>query len=424
MNNLCVVGLQWGDEGKGKIVDALSNDFDIVVRYQGGNNAGHTVVIGDEEFILHLVPSGILRPDKLCVIGNGVVVDPAGLLHEMDELRHRNVAIEGSLAVSDRAHVVFHYHKILDKLQEADPTGRRIGTTGRGIGPCYADKMSRVGIRMGDLLNEAMLAERLRANLAQKNRLFERVYEASPLDFDSIFEEYRGYGERLRDVIQDTVALLQAGERNGKQILFEGAQGALLDVDFGTYPYISCSNASTSGVTTGTGLPPKSVHRVLGIMKAYCTRVGEGPFMSELTGELGEHLRQGGGEFGATTGRPRRCGWFDAVAVRHTARVCGADTIALTKLDVLSGLQNLSIAVNYNLRGRQLDTLPADVVALDQCEPVYETLPGWQEDISGCRSFAELPANARAYVEAIEERVGVPIESISIGRDRGAVIAR
>ncbi len=424
MNNLCVVGLQWGDEGKGKIVDALSNEFDIVVRYQGGNNAGHTVVIGDEEFILHLIPSGILRPDKLCVIGNGVVVDPAGLLHELDELRQRNIALDGNLAVSDRAHVVFPYHKMLDKLQEADPAGRRIGTTGRGIGPCYADKMSRVGIRMCDLLDETTLAERLRANLAQKNRLFERVYESEPLDFDGVFEEYRGYGERLRDVIQDTVTLLRQADRDGKRILFEGAQGALLDVDFGTYPYISCSNASSSGVTTGTGLPPKSVGRVLGIMKAYCTRVGEGPFMSELTGDLGEHLRQGGGEFGATTGRPRRCGWFDAVAVRHTAGVSGADSIALTKLDVLSGLQNLSIAVNYKLSGRQLDVLPADVGALDQCEPVYETLPGWREDISGCRSFSELPANARAYVEAIEERVCVPVESISIGRDRGAVIAR
>ena len=424
MKNLCVVGLQWGDEGKGKIVDALTEKFDIVARYQGGNNAGHTVVVNGEKFVLHLIPSGILHPDKLCVIGNGVVVDPAALLSEIAELGGRGISVEGNLAVSDRAHVVFPYHKLLDRLQESDPKGRKIGTTGRGIGPCYADKSSRVGIRMGELLNEKTFSKRLRQNVAQKNRLLTSLYGAEPVSCEGILEDYLGYVEKLRPLVRDTVTMLNRADKAGKRILFEGAQGTLLDVDFGTYPCISSSHASAGGVSIGTGVPPRAVGRVLGVAKAYCTRVGEGPFMTELDDDVGRGLREKGGEFGATTGRPRRCGWFDAVAVKHTATACGVDSIALTKLDVLTGLQNISIAVNYMVNGELRDTMPADAETLAACEPVSLSFPGWKEDISGCRSFSELPPNAQSYVKALEEQVGTPVASVGVGTDRDAVIYR
>ena len=424
MDNLCVVGLQWGDEGKGKIVDAVSRDFDIVVRYQGGNNAGHTVVVGGEKFILHLIPSGILRPGKLCVIGNGVVVDPADMIAEIEALAARGVNIGSNLAVSDRAHLVFPYHKMLDKLQESDAKGRKIGTTGRGIGPCYADKMSRVGIRVGELLNREHFAEKLRRNVTRKNRVLTSLYGAEALSFETILEKYLGYADALRPMIRDTVGLLNAAERDGKRILFEGAQGAMLDVDFGTYPYISCSNSSASGAATGTGLPPKAVGKVMGVVKAYCTRVGEGPFMTELSDATGDGLRERGAEFGATTGRPRRCGWFDAVAVRHTATVCGVDSLALTKLDVLTGLRKVSIAVQYRANASTLDVVPADAAVLKECEPVYETFDGWEEDLSHCRTFDDLPTNARAYVRALEERIGVSVSSIGVGSSREAVVGR
>jgi adenylosuccinate synthase len=424
MKNLCIVGLQWGDEGKGKIVDALSEDFDVVVRYQGGSNAGHTVWVDGEKFVLHLIPSGVLRPDKQCVIGNGVVVDPAALLLEIDELKERGVDVVSNLALSDRCHVVMPYHRKLDVAQESDPTGPKIGTTGRGIGPCYADKFSRIGIRMGDLLDKDRFAKKLQQNIAQKNRLFTALYDVEPVSYEEILEEYLGYAERLRPMIKDTVTLLNKADRADKRILFEGAQGALLDVDFGTYPYISCSNASASGAATGTGLPPKAVGHVVGIMKAYCTRVGEGPFMSELDDALGELLREKGAEFGATTGRPRRCGWFDAVAVGHTAAVCGADSISLTKLDVLTGMPEICIATAYKLNGKVIDAVPADAVDQEACEPVYESFPGWTEDISDCRKFEELPAAAQSYVDVLQKVVGVPITSISVGCGRDAVIHR
>ncbi len=423
MDNLCVVGLQWGDEGKGKIVDALAEGFDLVVRYQGGSNAGHTVIVGDEKFVLHLVPSGILRKDKLCVIGNGVVVDPAQLLAEIDGLRGRGVEVGENLAVSDRAHVVFPYHKQLDQLQERGD-GQRIGTTGRGIGPCYTDKAARVGIRVGELLDRDLFAEKLHFNIVQKNRLFQALYDAPPIDEKAVLDAYLGYAERLRPWVTDTVTLLADACADGKRILFEGAQGALLDVDFGTYPYISSSNASACGVSSGTGVPPKHVGKVLGVMKAYCTRVGEGPFPSELHDEVGERLREVGGEFGATTGRPRRCGWFDAVTLRHTATVCGADGVALTKLDVLGGLDSICVSVGYRNGQGAIDRLPANSADLEKVEPIYEQFPGWQEDISGCRRYEDLPANARAYVEALEELVRVPVETISVGSARDAVIRR
>jgi len=424
MNNVCVVGLQWGDEGKGKIVDALSAEFDLIVRYQGGSNAGHTVVVNNEKFVLHLIPSGILHAGKLCVIGNGVVVDPASLAEEMDALSARGINVAENLAISNRSHVVFPYHKILDKLQEADPNGCKIGTTGRGIGPCYADKFSRTGIRMGELLNEARFKERLRVNVERKNRAIVALYDGDPVCYEAILEEYLDYAEKFRPMIRDTVTLLNRAEKDGQRILFEGAQGALLDVDFGTYPYISCSNASSAGVCTGTGIPPKAVGRVTGVAKAYCTRVGEGPFMTELDNDLGAALREKGGEFGATTGRPRRCGWFDAVAVRHAAAVCGVDEISLTKLDVMTGLRTISMAVSYIVDGEKRDTLPADAGTIGACKPEYVSFPGWDDDISGCRRFSDLPANAQAYVNALEEETGVPVRSIGVGSARDAFIRK
>ena len=424
MDNLCVIGLQWGDEGKGKIVDALSADFDLVVRYQGGSNAGHTVVIDGSKFVLHLLPSGILRPGKLCVIGNGVVVDPERLLEEVADLRARGIEVGDNLAVSDRAHVVFPYHQLLDQLQEADGGARKIGTTGRGIGPCYTDKMARVGIRIGEMLNRDAFARRLRANVAQKNHLFAALYGAPPVDGEQILEAYCGYAEKLRPFVRDTLAVLDEARRDGKRILFEGAQGALLDIDHGTYPYISSSNASTCGIPAGTGLPPKDVGKVLGIVKAYCTRVGKGPFPTELTDDMGERLRENGGEYGATTGRPRRCGWLDMTTLRHAIAVCGADVLALTKLDVLSGMGSIKVAVAYRHKGREIDRVPADADVLQECEPVYHSFSGWDEDIHTCRTFSELPANAQAYVGAIEDLSGIPVETLSVGNARDATISR
>jgi adenylosuccinate synthase len=424
MNNLCIVGLQWGDEGKGKIVDAVANDFDLVVRYQGGSNAGHTVVINGEKFVLHLLPSGILRPGKLCVIGNGVVVDPPLLLKEMDELIGRGVKISDNLAISDRAHVVLPYHKELDKLQEADPSGKKIGTTGRGIGPCYVDKAARTGIRVGDMLDRATFERKLRANIAQKNRLFEALYGAPAVSCERILEEYLGYAERLRPLVRDTVTLLTDAQASGKRILFEGAQGALLDVDFGTYPYVTSSSACAGGVSIGSGVPPKTIGRIVGIMKAYTTRVGEGPFPTELNDDIGRRLRERGREFGATTGRPRRCGWCDVVTVRHTVAISGVDAIAMTKLDVLSGLETISVATEYRYNGAAITRFPAGAEVLAKCQPVYRTFAGWKEDLSRCRTFSDLPANARAYVTALEELLGVPVESISVGSGRDDCVRR
>jgi len=424
MDNLCIVGLQWGDEGKGKIVDALAEGFDLVVRYQGGSNAGHTVVVNGRKFVLHLIPSGILREGKLCVIGNGVVLDPPLLLQEMDDLRSKGVKIGGNLAISDRAHVVFPYHKELEKLQEADARGNKIGTTGRGIGPCYVDKAARVGIRAGDLLEKETFERKLRGNVEQKNKLFAALYDASPLSFERIFEEYAACAEKLRPMVRDTGWLLRDAQAQGKRVLFEGAQGALLDVDFGTYPYITSSSASAGGAVIGTGVSPKSIGRVLGVMKAYCTRVGEGPFPTELTEATGRQLRDRGGEFGATTGRPRRCGWCDAVAVRHSSAFVGADAISLTKLDLLTGMETISVATGYRYNGSVTDHFPASAEALAKCEPVYRRFPGWKEDLSGCRKFSDLPANAGGYVAALEEMLGLPVECISVGNEREALVRR
>ena len=424
VSNLCVVGLQWGDEGKGKVVDVLSEGFDLVVRYQGGGNAGHTVVINGDKYVLHLVPSGALRPGTLCVIGNGVVVDPGALLEEIDELASRGMEVAGGLFVSDRAHMVFPYHKIMDQLADTADGKPRIGTTGRGIGPCYMDKVGRRGIRVGELLDKQRFRERLRETLAEKNRALTRLYDADPLDFDLLFEEYCGYAERLKPMIADTVDLLNRSVREGRRILFEGAQAALLDIDFGTYPYTTSSNTTAGGVATGTGLAPRHVGHVTGVVKAYTTRVGEGPFPTELSGELGERLRERGGEFGATTGRPRRCGWLDAVALRYSAEVCGVDSIALTKLDVLGGLPIIKVCVSYGYDGGVLDRFPADASKLPSVEPVYREFGGWEEDISAAREMESLPGAARAYIKAIEEIAGAPVSSVGVGSGRKEIIRR
>lgn len=424
MSNLCIVGLQWGDEGKGKIVDTLSAEFDVVARYQGGSNAGHTVVVNGRKFVLHLIPSGVLRPNCLCVIGNGVVLDPVALLQEIEELRGFGVEVGRNLAISDRAHVVFPYHKEMDRLQEESGSSGKIGTTQRGIGPCYTDKAARVGIRVGDLMDKETLERKLRVNVAYKNRLFEALYGRKPMAFEPMLQEYLGYAEKMRPFVKDTVQLLTDAYAGGKRIMFEGAQGVMLDIDVGTYPFISSSNAGAGGAAPGTGLPPKAVGRVVGIMKAYCTRVGQGPFPTELAGPLGDLLRQRGGEYGATTGRPRRCGWFDAVAAKYAASVCGVDGIVLTKLDVLTGQEKISVGVGYSCNGRTIDRFPAGADVIEGCAPVYKEFPGWTEDINGCRTFGQLPRTAREYVEALEKLMGVPIESISVGNAREAMVQR
>lgn len=426
-SNACVVGLQWGDEGKGKIVDALSQAFDIVVRFQGGSNAGHTVVISGQKFVLHLVPSGILRPEKTCVIGNGVALDPEALLEEIAELRGRGVEVGENLIVSDRAHLLFPYHKRLDALDGLRGDGERIGTTGRGIGPCYTDKAARCGIRVAELYHPEQFRKRLRQNVEAKNRLLSGAGRNPPdggLRYEEILEAFERHAQALKPHVRDTITFLDDAMANGKKILFEGAQGALLDVDFGTYPFITSSNASACGVAAGAGVAPKAVGRVLGVMKAYTTRVGEGPFPTELSGALGEQLRERGGEYGATTGRPRRCGWFDAAAVAQSATVNGVDSVCLTKLDVLSGQETLKICVGYRLDGRLVRRIPANAYMFKESEPVYEEMPGWQEEIGDLRSFDRLPVEAREYVGALEYLLSLRVDTVSVGQDRDQIIRR
>ena len=422
MPNTCVVGVQWGDEGKGKIVDLLAEDYDFVVRYQGGCNAGHTVVIGDEEFILHLVPSGVLHPGVVCVIGNGVAVDPVVLLEEIEALKKRGLAVGDNLKVSDRAHMVLPYHKMLDAASERKKGDKKIGSTLRGIAPCYADKMARMGIRITDLYSPDSLRERLEENIEEKNRLLSEIYDAEPLNANDIYETYIECAEKLRPFVTDTILLINEAVRAGKSLLFEGAQGSLLDVDFGTYNYITSSNATASGVSTGSGLPPMKLDGVLGVAKAYTTRVGEGPFPTELSDEIGERLRERGREYGATTGRPRRTGWFDAVACRFTTMINGCETIALTKLDVLDMEPNIKICVAYEKDGESFENFPASLEVLSNAKPVYEELPGWQEKTSGTTKFQELPQKAKDYLDFLKKALDTEISFISIGRERNQVI--
>lgn len=418
MPNVVVVGTQWGDEGKGKVVDVLSRHVDAVVRFQGGNNAGHTLVVDGKQSIFHLVPSGILRPECVCIIGNGVVVDPGVLLHELDQLDDAGRRpTPQQLVVSVAAHVIMPYHRELDALREESAGGRSIGTTKRGIGPCYEDKVARRGIRVADLLDDQVLRTRLEQTLPEKNRMLVEWYGAEALDLEAIHAEYRAFGEQLRPYADDAVTMLHNIQRSDGSILFEGAQGTFLDVDHGTYPFVTSSNVVAGNACAGSGVGPTAIDDVVGIVKAYTTRVGAGPFPTEDLGEAGESLRKVGHEFGATTGRPRRCGWFDAVLVRHAAWVNGVTRLALTKLDVLSGLDEIPVCVGYEGH----DHFPA---SLDDITPIYETLPGWKEDLRGCKTMAELPANCLRYIAHIEELVGIPVELVSVGPGRNETILR
>ena len=423
MPNVVVIGAQWGDEGKGRIVDLISENVDIVVRYQGGNNAGHTIVIGEEKIVLHHLPSGILRDDKISVIGNGVVIDPKVLLQEIKDLIDAGYgADETNLRISDRAHVIMPYHRAIDLARESTNCKGKIGTTGRGIGPVYEDKAARRGIKIADLIDPNSLAERLRNVLDERNSYLTKVLGGEAIDFDEIFTEYSKYGEELKKFSCDVSNLLNNSITEGKNVLFEGAQGALLDIDFGTYPYVTSSSAGSGGASPGTGVSPTTIDTVLGIAKAYTTRVGEGPFPTEISGDLGEKLREAGGEFGATTGRPRRCGWFDAFALKYAAQINGISSIALTKLDVLSGFEKIKICVGYKYNGQELASFPSTSHVLDEIEPIYEEMEGWEEDISNAKDISELPQQAKSYLEKLQEVAEVSIYTVSVGPSREKII--
>jgi adenylosuccinate synthase len=423
MPSVVVVGAQWGDEGKGKITDFLAERAQVVVRYQGGSNAGHTVVVNGRVFKLHLVPSGAIHSGTLCVIGNGVVVDPVLLVEELESLEQGGIG-PVQLAISERAHVILPYHRLLDKLEEEQRAGKRIGTTGRGIGPAYVDKVARSGVRMVDLLTPESFRRRLQEVLPGKNALLGALYCHPGLSIDGILEQCGAAAQRLAPMVTDTSSLLHARLEQGERVLFEGAQGTLLDIDHGTYPFVTSSSATAGGAATGSGVGPHLLGNVLGVVKAYTTRVGEGPFPSELGGRLAEELRTQGAEFGTTTGRPRRVGWFDGVITRYAARVNGLATLAVMKLDVLSGLDELKLCVAYRCDGKHLEQFPSSVEVLQRCEPIYETMPGWQEDISGITTCEELPDNAQAYLRRVSEVSRVPIAIVSVGPGREQTIVR
>jgi len=426
MANVAVVGIQWGDEGKGKVVDLLAESADVVARYQGGHNAGHTVYINNEKFVFHLIPSGILQ-DKPCVIGNGVVIDPGALIAEIEGLKKRGIYIEKRLFVSENAHVIMPYHSTMDNKTEELRGSKKIGTTGRGIGPAYVDKMARVGIRMADLLNGRVFKEKLKANLEDVNYLLENKYRIEKMSLEKIYAQYMRYAEYLASFITDTSILINRLIDKGKKVLFEGAQGTLLDIDHGTYPYVTSSNASVGGVCIGLGVAPTKIHGVLGVMKAYTTRVGGGPFPTELKDKLCETLRERGGEYGATTGRPRRCGWLDAVGLRHAIMVNGLTGIALTKLDVLDGVGKIKVCIAYRGYDRQgkvcrFRHMPQADSIFQRCEPIYQKLNGWRKSTQGIRRLSDLPKEARAYIDYIEELLNVKIDLISTGQRRDEAI--
>jgi adenylosuccinate synthase len=419
--NIAVLGAQWGDEGKGKIVDMLTPSFATVARYQGGHNAGHTVYVQGRKFVLHLIPSGILHPGVTCIIGNGVVVDPQALFKEVDELARLGTDVNGRLLVSEKAHVILPYHRELDVLSEARRGERKIGTTSRGIGPAYEDKIGRRGIRVCDLLGDRdALAQEVRENVSARNR----IIKDSTLDWKPLFDQVVAFGERMKPWVADVSLFLHRTMKEGKNVMFEGAQATLLDIDHGTYPFVTSSNASAGGVCTGLGVPPKAIGGVLGVAKAYTTRVGEGPLPTELSGDLADRLRESGQEYGASTGRPRRCGWYDAVVVRYSARINGLDAIALTKLDVLDGLADVQLCTGYKTASGTLTEFPADLRLLAAAEPIYETLPGWSKPTRGITQFDQLPAEAQRYIGRLEEVSGVGCAIISTGSDRGETIVR
>jgi adenylosuccinate synthase len=422
MGNLVIIGAQWGDEGKGKIVDILARDADIVVRYQGGSNAGHTVINERGTYIFHLIPSGILYRGTTCVIGNGVVVDPGALIEEMDQLQTKGIMIGKNFVVSQRAHLILPYHKAIDRASEQSKGSRKIGTTGRGIGPSYADKMARIGIRTGDLLNPPLFRTKLEENLVEMNWFLERLYKVETFQVDKVFDQYMGYADRLKSHIVDTTTLLNRAIEKNKTVLFEGAQGTHLDVDFGTYPYVTSSSSAAGGACTGTGVGPTMIDAVMGIAKAYTTRVGSGPFPTELTDEVGQGLQERGREFGSTTGRARRCGWFDAVVVRHAAQVNGLTSLALTKLDVLDGCKELQLCTGYRYGGTLYKEMPADLAVLSNCEPVYQRMKGWSTSTTGATTYKQLPVEAKRYLARIEDLARCRIDMISTGSKRAETI--
>jgi adenylosuccinate synthase len=419
---LVVVGAQWGDEGKGKIIDLLTERADVVARYQGGHNAGHTVVVGMDEFILHLIPSGILHKGKQCIIGNGVVVDPAALIEEMDGLGKRGIKFDGNLLISQNAHLIMPYHKALDVASEKLKGSQKIGTTGRGIGPAYADKINRKGIRMADILDAERFREKLTANVGEANFLLERFYNAPLIHLDAVYDEYIRYAARLKRYIADTTLVLSEAIGKRKKVLAEGAQGTHLDVDHGTYPFVTSSSPTAGGACTGLGIGPNTISEALGIVKAYTTRVGSGPFPTEQENALGELLRDRGREYGATTGRARRCGWMDTLIVRHAVRVNGLTSIALTKLDVLDTLDEIKICVGYKYKGKLYEEMPADLVVLENCTPQYISMPGWKQTTIGIKKYEQLPKKARNYVEKVCRLCGVKASIISTGARRDETI--
>lgn len=421
MSSVVVMGTQWGDEGKGKIVDNLAEQAQVVVRYQGGNNAGHTVVVKGAEFKLNLLPAGILYPGKTCIIGNGVVVDPAHLLKEINGMKAKGIDVSG-LKVSNRAHIIMPYHRILDAANEEGLGDRKIGTTKRGIGPCYVDKDARVGIRMVDLMDSEEFAIRLKQNLEEKNQLLSAVFGKEKLDFDAILAEYLGYADELRPFVTDTIFTLHEAIKKGDRILFEGAQATMLDIDYGTYPYVTSSHPLAGGICIGAGVGPKAIGKVIGVVKAYTTRVGEGPFVTELHDETGDLIRERGHEYGTTTGRPRRTGWLDTVVVKYACMLSGIDCLAITRLDILDTLPTLKICTGYTYKGKPLEEYPASLKVLGAVEPVYEELPGWQADITKIRRYEDLPLNARRYVERLSECSGARLGIISVGPDREQTI--
>lgn len=417
MSSVVVVGTQWGDEGKGKITDFLSENAEVVARYQGGNNAGHTIVFNGTTYKLHLIPSGIFYKDKICVIGNGMVVDPKALVEELAYLHAKGITTE-NLRISNRAHVILPYHIKQDEVEEERKGANKIGTTKKGIGPAYMDKAARTGIRIADLLDKEIFKEKLEHNLTEKNRLLERLYETNGFTMEDIFEEYYILGQKIKEYVCDTSVVLNDALDKGRRVLFEGAQGVMLDIDQGTYPFVTSSNPVAGGVTIGSGIGPTKITHVVGVSKAYTTRVGDGPFPTELTDEIGHQIREVGREYGTTTGRPRRVGWFDSVVVRHARRVSGITDLSLNSIDVLTGIDKLKICVAYRYNGEVIEEFPASLKVLSQCEPIYEELPGWDEDITSCKSLDELPANARHYLERVSQLTGIPLSIFSVGPDR------
>jgi len=422
MPNIVIVGAQWGDEGKGKVIDIFASKVDFIVRYQGGNNAGHTVVIGEDEFILHLVPSGILHKGKTCIIGNGVVIDPKALLDEIGTLEKKSIDVDGRLLISDQAHVIFPYHKRLDELKEEKK--KKIGTTKKGIGPCYADKAARSGIRLIDLFDEEVFREKLQNNLEEKNAILTRIYNVEGFQFEGLYREYLNYAKAIKKYVCNTTVLLNEALKKKKRIMFEGAQGTLLDLDHGTYPFVTSSNSTAGGASTGSGVGPTKIDKVVGVVKAYTTRVGEGPFPTEFSKDLMDKIRQKGKEFGATTDRPRRCGWFDNIIVKHSVMVNGIDEIVVTKLDVLDTQNSLKLCTAYKYNGKIYNYFPSDIKTLAGCEPIYEELPGWKSDTTQITSYARLPKNAKNYLKRIQALLKTKIVLVSVGSDRRQTFAK